>query len=236
MTVLIHVANVMYVGSYLVKDILWLRFLTVVGGLVLLAYYVLLPIPLWAAVCWNVLFLAINVWQIRVLLLERRPVRLAPRESRLYQLAFRSLTLREFAKLLAIARWEDFDAGARIVERDAPLDRIMVIATGRACVELGGAALAELRPGCFAGEMSFLSGGTPNADVVALEPTTVVSWPNRKLRAVLDANVALRAGVQMVIGEDLVAKLKPRRAPSPEPTPAAAPDPGPHSGGVGKMP
>jgi hypothetical protein len=217
MTVLIHVANVMYVGSYLVKDILWLRLLTVLGGLVLLAYYVLMPIPLWAAVCWNVLFLSINAWQIRVLLLERRPVRLEPREARLYQLAFRSLTQREFAKLLAIGRWDDFDAGARIVEHGQPLDRIMVIATGRAFVQVDGKPLAELRPGCFAGEMSFVSGEKPNADVVALEPTTVVSWPHRKLRAVLDANAALRASVQMVIGEDLVAKLRPaQREPGPQ--------------------
>jgi hypothetical protein len=215
MTVLIHVANLLYVGSYLVKDILWLRVLTVLGGLVLLAYYALQPMPLWAAVGWNVLFLSINAWQIRVLLLERRPVRLTPRESRLYQLAFRSLTQHEFAKLLAIGRWEDVAAGARIVEHDQPLDRMMVIATGRASVEVEGKALAELRPGCFAGEMSFVSGDKPNADVVAIEPTTLVSWPHGKLRAILDANAALRASVQMVIGEDLVAKLRPaRRAPA----------------------
>jgi hypothetical protein len=209
MTVLIHFANVIYMGSYLVKDILWLRLLTVLGGIVLIGYYALLPMPLWVAVAWNVLFLSINAWQIRVLLLERRPVRLEPREARLYQLTFRSLTLHEFAKLLAIARWEDVEAGARIVEQDQPLDRIMVIATGRVCVEARGTKLAELRPGCFAGEMSFVSGRRPNADVVALEPTTVVWWPKRQLRAMLGDNATLRAAVQMVIGEDLVAKLRP---------------------------
>jgi hypothetical protein len=209
MTLLIHVANVMYVGSYLVKDILWLRFLTVVGGLVLMTYYALLPMPLWAAIGWNVIFLSINAWQIRMLLIERRPVRLEPREARLYQLAFRSLTLHEFAKLLAIAGWEDVEAGGHIVEHDQPLDRMMVFAMGRASVEIGGRKVAELRPGCFAGEMTYLRGGLPNADVVALEPTTIVWWPHRKLRAMLGNNAALRAAVQMVIGEDLVAKLRP---------------------------
>jgi hypothetical protein len=42
-----------------------------------------------------------------------------------------------------------------------------------------------------------------------MEPTTVVAWPHRELRAVLDGNAALRAAVQMIIGEDLVAKLRP---------------------------
>jgi hypothetical protein len=92
MVVLIRIANVLYVISYLVKEILWLRLLTVVAGGVLIAYYALLPVPLWAAIVWNVVFLAINLRQIRALLLERRPVRLSPDELRLYQLAFRRLT------------------------------------------------------------------------------------------------------------------------------------------------
>ena len=104
MVILIHVANVLYLGSYLVKDILWLRLLTVVAGSVLLAYYVLLPMPLWPAIAWNCLFLAINVRQIHVLLLERRPVRFTAEELALYTLAFRSFKHREFSRLLRIAR------------------------------------------------------------------------------------------------------------------------------------
>jgi hypothetical protein len=70
MVVLIHIANVLYVISYLVKKTLWLRLLTVVAGSVLIAYYALLPVPLWAAIGWNVVFLAVNLRQIQVLLLE----------------------------------------------------------------------------------------------------------------------------------------------------------------------
>lgn len=209
MVVFIHVANVLYVGSYLVKDILWLRVLTVLGGLTLLAYYVLMPMPLWAAIVWNVLFLSINLWQIRTLLLERRPVHLDPRETRLHQLAFRSLTPREFAKLLAFARWEDVASGSTFVRRGEDLQRVMVIASGRARAQIDATHAADLAPGCFVGEMSFLTGHKPNADVVAVEATTVVCWPQRELRAALAHNADLRAAVQMAIGEDLVAKLRP---------------------------
>jgi len=212
MVVLIHVANVLYLFSYLVKDILWLRLLTVVAGSVLLAYYVLLPVPLWAAIGWNVVFLAINVRQIHVLLLERRPVRLTPDELRLHQLAFRSLSQREFAKLLRLAHWENVVADQRFVSKGQPLDRIMVIADGRACVQIAGASGVELRPGCFVGEMSFLTGQTPNADVVATEPTRLVTWPQSELRTFLGRDAELRAIVQMAIGEDLVAKLGYSRA------------------------
>jgi len=212
MVVFIHVANVLYLFSYLVKDILWLRLLTVVAGSVLLAYYVLLPVPLWAAIGWNVVFLAINVRQIHVLLLERRPVCLTPDELRLHQLAFRSLSQREFAKLLRLAHWENVVADQRFVSKGQPLDRIMVIADGRACVQIAGASGVELRPGCFVGEMSFLTGQTPNADVVATEPTRLVTWPQSELRTFLGRDAELRAIVQMAIGEDLVAKLGYSRA------------------------
>jgi hypothetical protein len=212
MVVLIHVANVIYVVSYLVKDILWLRLLTVVAGSVLLAYYALLPVPLWAAIGWNVVFLVINLRQIQVLLLERRPVRLTPDELRLQQLAFRSLTQREFAKLLRIARWEDVAADQRFVTKGQPLDRIMVIADGRACVEIAGSPGVELRPGCFVGEMSFLTGQTPNADVVATQPTRLVTWLQSELRKFLGRDAELRAIVQTAIGEDLIAKLGYSRA------------------------
>jgi CRP-like cAMP-binding protein len=212
MVVLIHVANVLYLGSYLVKDILWLRVLTVVAGTVLLAYYVFQPTPLWPAIAWNCLFTAINLRQIHVLLLERRPVRLTAEELALYQLAFRSFTPREFSKLLRIARWETVAQGERLVRRGEPLDRMMVIASGSAQVVLSGAAPIDLRPGRFVGEMSFLTGEPPNADVVAAAPTRLVAWPQAELRTFLGNDAELRAMLQMIIGEDLVAKLRPAGA------------------------
>lgn len=207
MTIFIHVANVLYLLSYLVKDILWLRVLTIVGGLTIVAYYVFMPTPVWAAIAWNVLFLAINAWQIRLLLLERRPVQLDPESLALYKLAFRSLKPREFVKVLKLARWSEVEAGERIVERGEPLDRIMVIAGGRVLVKPPTGTPIELRPGCFVGEMSFMTGERPNADVFAAEKTRLVAWPQKELKALLDGAAELRAAVQGVLGADLVAKL-----------------------------
>src|SRR5262245_20764116 len=101
----IHVANVLYLLSYSVKDMLWLRCLTVVAALCLLPYYYVQPVPLTAAIAWNLLFIGINLMQIVILLRERRPVTLTVDQQRLYQLAFRSVTPREFLKLLELARW-----------------------------------------------------------------------------------------------------------------------------------
>ncbi len=58
----INVANVLYLASYSVRDILWLRILSVTGGLCLLPYYYLQPAPLMTPIYWNILFLAINAY------------------------------------------------------------------------------------------------------------------------------------------------------------------------------
>ncbi|HEY8090780.1 MAG TPA: cyclic nucleotide-binding domain-containing protein [Polyangiaceae bacterium] len=209
MIVLIHAANVLYVLSYLVKDILWLRLLTVAAGSILLTYYVLEPVPVWAAIGWNILFLAINLRQIQVLLLERRPVHLPPEELGLYQLAFRSLTPREFAKLLRVGGWQSVPAGETFVRRGVALERVMIIAAGHARVQTGAGTVVELGPGRFVGEMSYLTGEAPGADVVATEATRVVAWPQKELRTFLGKDAALHAVIARVIGEDLVAKLQP---------------------------
>ena len=208
MVILIHIANVLYLLSYLVKDILWLRLLTVVAGIVLLAFYIFQPEPLWPAIGWNTLFLVINARQIHLLLLERRPVVLPPEALRLHRLAFRSLTPREFAKLLKVGTWENIAAGERFVRRGEALDRVMIIADGRVQVETPD-EVVPLGPGRFVGEMSYITGQAPQADVVAAEATRIVAWPQRELRAFLAKNAELRAMMQMVIGEDLVAKLRP---------------------------
>jgi hypothetical protein len=208
MQALIHVANVLYLCSYLVKDIFWLRLLTVAGGLVLFTFYMLQPTPLWPSIAWNVLFASINVYQLYRLFLERRPVTLAEQEQRLYQLVFRTLTPREFVKLLALGRWQDARATELLVERGQTLDRVMVIVGGKTKVRVGDETIAELGAGQFVGEMSFLTGQVPTADVVATEATRYVAWKKNELSAFLDANPALRAAIQLVIGTDLVGKLR----------------------------
>jgi hypothetical protein len=208
MNYLLHASNIVYLASYLVKDILWLRILTIVGVTMIIVFFLSQPAPLWAAVGWNVVFGAINVGQIYLLVLERRPVRLAEHELRLYQLAFRALSPREFVKLLALARWDDVPGGQRLVTQGADVDRMMVIFSGVARVEIAGRTVAELGRGQFVGEMSFVTGDAPTADVVTCEPARIVSWQKTALKELLSRNSELGAAMQTVIGADLVGKLK----------------------------
>lgn len=64
METLIYTANFLYLFSYLVKDILHLRLLTIVAACCLVAYFYNQPEPLITVVCWNLFFVGLNVLQL----------------------------------------------------------------------------------------------------------------------------------------------------------------------------
>jgi hypothetical protein len=75
---LIHVANVLLLLSFLVRNVLWLRLLNLLAGAAFIAYFASSDPPAIAPLVWNALFLSINVVQGFCLLVERRA---APRRA-----------------------------------------------------------------------------------------------------------------------------------------------------------
>ncbi len=77
MDCLIYVANGLYLASYLMRDIMYLRGLTIVAIVCLILYFASRPEPLMEVVYWNLLFLTLNTGQFGYLLWQRigaRPV------------------------------------------------------------------------------------------------------------------------------------------------------------------
>src|SRR5262245_44063704 len=142
---LIHAANVLYLFAFMLRDILWLRILTIVSAACFIPYFYFRPEPLMTPIYWNLVFTALNIYWICRLLLERLPVKLSADEQRLCELVFRTMTPREMIKLLKLATWENAEAGECFVERNKPLDRLMVIYSGKACAEADGRNVTELQ-------------------------------------------------------------------------------------------
>ncbi len=204
----IHIANILYMLSYLMRDILWLRVLTVLAATCLIPYFYFRPDPLLPAIYWNLLFTALNIYWIFRLLLERRPVRLTKDEQRLCQLAFQTLTPREMLKLLKLGHWESHAPRQCFVESGKVPDRLAVIYDGKACIEVNGKQVAELHAGQFVGGTSFITDKPPSVTIVALEPTQCVWWAKTKLKEFLKNNPDLRAGFQRILGVDLTNRLQ----------------------------
>lgn len=72
MECLVNAANVLYLLSYLVRDMLKLRILTVTAASCLILYFYSQPEPLMACVWWNLFFVSQNLVWIARLLVKRR--------------------------------------------------------------------------------------------------------------------------------------------------------------------
>lgn len=71
MDALIYVANGLYLMAYTVRDILHLRLLSVTAALCLMGYFASRPEPMLEVVCWNGVFLVLNLVQIARLIAAR---------------------------------------------------------------------------------------------------------------------------------------------------------------------
>jgi hypothetical protein len=207
MEIWFHLANVLYVVSYLVTDIMWLRALAVLGGLSSLTWTLTTPTPSLTFIGWTLVYNTINMVQIGRLWHERRPLRLSAEEQALYAAAFRTLTPREFQRLMTAGTWQDAPAKEILIEEGARPGRMLVLASGRAVVKAHGRVVALLQPGQFAGEMSFLTGAATTAAVEVVEPVRFVSWATADLERFLAKHPPLRGALQIVLGRDLAAKL-----------------------------
>jgi len=71
MDALVCTANVLYLLSYIVRDILHLRMLTIVAACCLVTYFYNQAQPLMTVVYWNLFFVALNALQL-VSIVRRR--------------------------------------------------------------------------------------------------------------------------------------------------------------------
>ncbi len=205
----LHLGNILYLLSYSVRDILWLRILTVVAIISMIPYYYCCSAtPLYAPIGWNALFAIVNLVQIGMLIMERRPVFLGEDELQLYRMVFRSLTPREFMKLVSIAQWKTATKGQALLRQNEPVACLALISSGRGSVEVDGRPIAEVGPGQFVGEMGFLTQQHASASVLASHPINYLAWPADQLRTLFEDAPQLHVKVQGILGTDLVEKLR----------------------------
>lgn len=212
MNYLVHIAYVLYLISYSVRDILWLRAITIVASVVLVPYYYFQPEPLYVPMVWLILFTLINAGQIAWLVLERRPVKMSAAEAELYALTFRSLKPREFLKLMHVAIQREVEVGATIVAQNAHVGGVVLLTSGHAQIDVDGHPWAEANVGQFVGEMSYLTQQVASAQVTATRSSRLLFWPADALDAFFAKYPDLNADFMAILGVDLVAKVKEHRS------------------------
>ena len=104
-----HLAFGLIAFSFLVKDILWLRVVSILASLFSVFYNYFIPVePMWLAINWNIVFVLVNLYHIAVIIYEKRPIKMAPKDKELYETLFKDLSPVEYLKVTKRAEWKKF--------------------------------------------------------------------------------------------------------------------------------
>src|SRR5689334_3690673 len=209
-----NLASILTMVAYLLRDILWLRFLTILSCFAGMVFgYLVRGGPLWTYITWNVIFALINIVQIAIIIKDRTGIHFTEEEKELHETLFKKFAPFEFMKLMRIAEWRQVAPGEIVTTEGQKLDEVMMIYNGLLAVEVKGEKKAQLQDGHFIGELSFISGGVATATVRAIEPTRYIAWPKKEIDRLLTRNPSMHIAMQGMLTVDLSKKLT-RRAPS----------------------
>ena len=204
----IHVANILLLAAYSVRDILWLRVLSILSAFAAMPYFLMQPTPLWPAFLWSVLFTTINIFQTWRLLIERRPVKLTAEEEEVRTLLFRDLPTKKVLEVIGVGSWASAPPGEPLIERGKQLESIALIVRGKVKVTHEGRLLSELGSGDLVGSALLLSGARAEIDAVTTEATQMIRWNAATLQRYLEANPETRNLFQQHLARDLAGKVE----------------------------
>jgi hypothetical protein len=204
----VHAANILSLVAYSVRDILWLRLFAILATLIAMPYFLLQPKPLWPSVAWGAVFIAINGFRSWRLLLERRPVKLAPDEEEVRRLIFPNVPPRKILQALSIGTWIKLEAGERLIEYGKPVSSLSLIVSGKVQVSKLEQVLGVLGKGDLVGSALLLSGVVADVDALTLEPTSMLQWELDPLEKFLNSNPEVRHALQRHLSHDLAGKVQ----------------------------
>ena len=200
-----HLAFGLIAFSFLVKDILYLRLVSVLASLFSVFYNYTIPIePMWLAINWNIVFIVVNIYHIAVLIYEKRPVQMSPKYKELYETMFKDMTPVEFLKITKIADWIHFKEGEVITQQKHTVDTLNLIYNGTVNVTVDGSKVAQLKDGQFVGEMSFLTEKPATATCVVKHDTECLVWRQPEFKELLKRNPSLYYTIQGLLSNQLI--------------------------------
>lgn len=195
-----HLAFGLIAFSFLVKDILWLRLVSILASLFSVLYNFYIPEhPMWLAINWNIVFVAVNLYHIAIIIYEKRPVHMSPKHKELYETMFKGMTPVEFLKITKIADWTHFKSGEFITQQNHNVPTLNLIYNGTVDVTVGNKKVALLKDGQFVGEMSFLTEKPATATCIAKHDTECLTWEQQGFKELLKRNPSLYFSIQSLL-------------------------------------
>ncbi|MDR3471710.1 MAG: cyclic nucleotide-binding domain-containing protein [Devosia sp.] len=201
-----HFTYFLLIVSMLMRRMVWLRSLAVASGIAKIiyrAYFVIDPV----SVLWETIFVLVNVGQLALMWYYEHHYRFADDERHFVESMGGGVERSAIRRLLSYAQFRRLPPGDVITIEGAPVADLTYIADGVVKVEHGGTIVAVCGPGDYIGEMSFLSGAPASATVTVVKPVHTVSFDQKRLRAAVDADPAVRRALESALNRNLAGKL-----------------------------
>ena len=203
-----HLAFGLIAFSFLVKDILWLRAMSILASMFSVFYnWVIPPEPMWIPIGWNFVFVAVNLYHVAILIYEKRPVKMNDKNTELYQTLFKEMSPVEYLKISKCAKWIKFKSGEVITKQKLPVKDLVLIYNGTVDVAVDGKKVAELRDGQFVGEMSFLTEKPATATCIVKHDTECLVWKQGEFKELLKRNPSLYFSIQSLLSAQVSSNL-----------------------------
>jgi CRP-like cAMP-binding protein len=210
-----NLAFILIAASFMVKDMLWLRSLSVTASFASLFYnFTVTATPLWTPIFWNFFFISLNIYHVSKILLESRGITFNEKETELYDLLFKTLSPLEFVKLNKICIWKKAGVGEILIKEGEQVNALMLIYNGCCDIVIKDKdthlekSVAELKDGQFIGEMSFLTEKVATATVIVHHPTEYLIWNQSELKSLMSRNPSLLFSLQKAMGTQITEALK----------------------------
>lgn len=197
-SLLIHLASLLYVIAFIVRNQLLLR---------ALGYYFFVPeVPLWDAIAWSVILGGANVYIMILLIMEKTTFQLTDNEKKLYDI-FHTINPGEFRRLLKVTRWHETNPNERhklTTEGDA-CHHLYFVFSGDIQIQKADRAF-NISGEKFIGEVSYFLDNPASASVT-IHGGHYVSWEHSALKNLTKINPGIRVALQLILNKDMAHKI-----------------------------
>jgi Cyclic nucleotide-binding domain len=207
-SLLSHVSNALYAIGSSFRNMVYLRVCFIMAAFFDVIYYFFaMEKPLWTPLSWSMAVVAINIYQVLRILYEKRFLNLSADEEKVFDMIGTKMDILNFKKFMRAGHWHEFGQHKEIITENEATERLFLLVDGEAEVRIHEKHVSTIKKGNFIGEMSFLSGELPSANVFTVTPSKILSWEKTKLRQLLEKNTELRHEIHSLFSKDLIMKL-----------------------------
>lgn len=218
--VFVHLATFCYIMGLLTRRELLLRIFLLSGtGFYILYYYFIADEPLWEAISASVLIGMSSLPVIYRIFRERSTFGMSEDMLTLYR-SFPTFNPGQFRKMMRRAEIINVKEATPLLEQGVmPTHLFLTVSDGFLLQR--DTLNAELGPGNFLGEISFLLGGPATATVTAKPGSSYVAWDLGALHFMMERSPTMSNAISVLLNKDVARKLA---VSFPSPAPSLIPD------------